>query len=164
MLVYEFKLCNIVSYDGIWAHVLKYWFKCWHTDLKSQEFSICQQLNLYCAVIPYIGILFHAAKCYFIFLQIFQCLYAGTLSHISTYGLKYCNILCWLLISYVEMLIHMLKFEFLYYNIGEYLEIWVQKLAPYKNWTNNSLYLIPLQIKNHRKVISKIAFGRNVCN
>ena len=30
------------------------------------------------------------------------------------------------------MLIHMLKFEFLYYNIGEYLEIWVQKLAPYK--------------------------------
>ena len=118
--------------------------------LKSQEFSIYQQLNLYCALpfqmFPYDFLLQNAVSYFY---KCFLCDNIVSYVYIRAQILQYW-FLCWLMISYVEILIHMLTFEFIYYNIGEYPKMWVQMLIPYKNWTKNSLYLIPLQIKNHR--------------
>ena len=118
--------------------------------LKSQEFSIYQQLNLYCALpfqmFPYDFLLQNAVSYFY---KCFLCDNIVSYVYIGAQILQYW-FLCWLMISYVEILIHMLTFEFIYYNIGEHPKMWVQMLTTYKNWTKNSLYLIPLQIKNHR--------------
>ena len=115
--------------------------------LKSQEFSIYQYLDLYCALpfhmLTYDFMLQNAVS---YFSKCFICIKIVSSVYIRAQILKYW-FLCWLLISNVEMLIHMLTFKFIYYNIGEYPEICVQMLTCYKNWTKNSLYLIPLQIK-----------------
>ena len=115
--------------------------------LKSQEFSIYQHLNLCCALpfhmLTYDFMLQNAVS---YFSKCFICIKIVSSVYIRAQILKYW-FLCWLLISNVEMLIHMLTFKFIYYNIGEYPEICVQMLTRYKNWTKNSLYLIPLQIK-----------------
>ena len=131
--------------------------------LKSQEFSIYRYLNLYCAqpfhMLTYDFMLQNAVS---YFSQCFICIKMVSSVYIRAQILKYW-FLCWLLISDVEMLIHMLTFKFIYYNIGEYPEICVQMLTRYKNWTKNSLYLIPFQIKTIKQNSVKSAHIRSFC-
>ena len=110
MLVDEFKLCNIVLYDGMWAHVLKYWFKCWHTDSQiTRIFHISALEFMLCTAIPYVDIWFHAAKCCFIFLQMF-------------YMHQNC-LICLHKSSNFEILVSMLTFDFKRWNVDSYVDI-----------------------------------------
>ena len=127
---------------------------------------------------PYVNNWIYIVLCHSIYRHIISC--CEMLFHISTnISMLICrNIVSYFYIWAKILQYSMLTFDFIRWNVDSYVKIWililqhwwisriwVQKLAPYKNWTNHSLYLIPLQVKNHRtKVISKIAFGRNVCN
>ena len=110
MLVDEFKLCNIILYDGMWAHVLKYWFKYWHTDSQiTRIFHISALEFMLCTAIPYVDTWFHAAECCFIFLQMFY-IHQNFLNSLRK-G------------SNFETLVSMLTFDFKRWNVDLYVDI-----------------------------------------